>query len=415
MLPADQGASQEAARWKKEAEQHKHAAHELAKAAKAAKQEANEARQRLDEERDTAKRNLDEVKQKNESLQQQIQHLSNSPSKVVSSSAEVGSLLSQLSDSNYKHHALMQEIQNKEDEMAETRRQAAQTISDEREHSASQIRQLQDALEQERDITMQHRRTIEEKLNHDEGSVAVLMEALNNRDHSIADLERQLAHARVLAGTKPEPADVQQIREMESELRYAQNMVEIRSNELDGARQEVQSLKSDVARLLEQRSQLHSQLEETLDALKNLERRAFQQDNNSNNNADQDNVQKDRTIQELLTLQEELIHELDMMKRDMATLALQNKSLEEEKAHLLVQRSEFNIDADAGGNQIIAPQRKKRAQRSAAPGAPPADAAWEQSVRNPKHMATLEQGLISPWEVLCVLLIFSDCTGREIH
>ena len=394
-LPAIAGTSQEAARWKKEAEQHKLAAHELAKAAKAAKQEASEARKLLEEEQASAQRSLDEVMHRNKELQQQIQHLSSSPSKVVSTSAEVGTLLSQLNESNYKHHALMQEIKNKEDEVAEIRRQAMQTISDERDLSAVQIKQLQDTLEQEREITKQQQRTIDEKLNHDESSVAVLLEALNNRDRSISDLERLLANARILASTQPEPVDAQQLRSTTDELRSAQNVIELQTTELDATRDQVNNLETDVARLLDQRSLLQSKLEDALDALKTLERRAFQQ------NSTQDNGQKELTIQELLSLQEELVHELDMMKRDMATLALQNKSLEDERAQLLAQLAGYDGEDSAVRNQAIASKTKKRAQRSAAPGSPRDGPAWNKEVNSSQHSASLEQGLISPWEV-CV-------------
>ena len=80
---------------------------------------------------------------------------------------------------------------------------------------------------------------------------------------------------------------------------------------------------------------------------------------------------RDKNIQDLLTLQEELVHELEMMKRDMSTLAAHNKTLESEKERLLRELGEYT--SGGGGykeSHLIAPQEKRRAQRSAAPGAP---------------------------------------------
>jgi len=111
-------------KWKIEASTHKHAAHELAKAAKVAKQEALDARNRLDEERESAQRNREDANEVIDSLQKQMQAMNSSPSKVVSSSAEVGTLLAQVNDANYKHHNLMQEIKYKDDEISEVRRKA---------------------------------------------------------------------------------------------------------------------------------------------------------------------------------------------------------------------------------------------------------------------------------------------------
>jgi len=63
----------------------------------------------------------------------------------------------------------------------------------------------------------------------------------------------------------------------------------------------------------------------------------------------QQSMERDKNIQDLLKLQEELVHELDMMKRDIATLAMQNTSLEGEKDHLLAQLDQF-----ASGAPVLA-------------------------------------------------------------
>jgi len=124
--PADEvdQPTHELEKWKLEASTHKHAAHELAKAAKVAKQEALDARNRLDEERESAQRNREDANEVIDSLQKQMQAMNSSPSKVVSSSAEVGTLLAQVNDANYKHRNLMQEIKYKDDEISEIRRKA---------------------------------------------------------------------------------------------------------------------------------------------------------------------------------------------------------------------------------------------------------------------------------------------------
>ena len=82
-------------------------------------------------------------------------------------------------------------------------------------------------------------------------------------------------------------------------------------------------------------------------------------------------LNRDKTIQELLSLQEELVHELEMMKRGMSTLAAHNKTLESEKERLLRELGEYTSGGgDYNQSHVIAPSQKRRAQRSAAPGAP---------------------------------------------
>lgn len=242
---------QEVEKWKKEAEQHKHAAHQLAKAAKTAKQEALEMRQQLDDERERAQKSRNEASEVIDSLQKQMQQMSNSPSKVVSSSSDVTSILAQLNDANYRHHTLMQEIKSKEDEIAEVRRRAALSLSEEKEENMLQVLKLQDALQQERYARKQHERTIQEKLSHDEGAVAVLMEAVNNRDLHITDLERQLANSKILSGNSNVDA-------LEDELEHARNLLEMRSLEVDKLREEMQLIKNDIGSLLEEREQLQA-------------------------------------------------------------------------------------------------------------------------------------------------------------
>ena len=242
---------QEVEKWKKEAEQHKHAAHQLAKAAKTAKQEALEMRQQLDDERDRAQKGRVEANDVIDSLQKQMQQMSNSPSKVVSSSSDVTSILSQLNDANYRHHNLMQEIKSKEDEIAEVRRRAAQAISEEKEENMLEVLKLQDALQQERQARKQHERTIEEKINHDEGSVAVLMEAVHNRDLHISDLEKQLANSKILSRNP-------NVESLEDELEHTRNLLEVRSSEVDKLCEEMQLIKNDIGRLLEEREQLQA-------------------------------------------------------------------------------------------------------------------------------------------------------------
>ena len=82
-----------------------------------------------------------------------------------------------------------------------------------------------------------------EKVNHDEGSVTVLMEAVSNRDRHIADLQRQLANAKLMSDTKPVPVDVEQMRALETELQQTESLLEVRSAEVDKMREEMENLK----------------------------------------------------------------------------------------------------------------------------------------------------------------------------
>jgi chromosome segregation ATPase len=75
----------------------------------------------------------------------------------------------------------------------------------------------------------------------------------------------------------------------------------------------------------------------------------------------------DQNLHDLLALQEELVHELQMMKRDMSMVASHNKALESEKESLLRELDEYTSGRNSQSD-LIAPQQRKRAQRSAAPG-----------------------------------------------
>ncbi len=75
----------------------------------------------------------------------------------------------------------------------------------------------------------------------------------------------------------------------------------------------------------------------------------------------------DQSLHDLLVLQEELVHELEMMKRDMSMMAAHNKTLEREKESLLRELGEYTSGRNTQSD-LIAPQQRKRAQRSAPPG-----------------------------------------------
>ncbi len=207
--------------------------------------------------------------------------------RAVSNSPEVSSLVEKLNDSSAKQHALMQMLVQKDDEIAELRRTAtqpyhhednelmqllmqkeneidelrhtsAQSISDERDSCLRRVQQLQDALENERQITKQQERIMMEKVNNDEGSVTVLMEAVRNRDRHIIDLQKLLANAKLMNDTKPVPVDVEHMRNLESELTRTQTLLEVRSADVETLREEIDNLKSDINRLLEQRENLRA-------------------------------------------------------------------------------------------------------------------------------------------------------------
>lgn len=120
----------------------------------------------------------------------------------------------------------------------------------------------------------------------------------------------------------------------------------------------------------------------------------------------QDEIERDQNVQALLKLQEELVHELDMMKADMATLAKVNRSLEDDNRRLSAELTEFTH----GGGGPDAPQmvskRTRKAQRSAAPRAQrfaaPASGApnWESMSKDPNHADPVAQEFFSPWEAM---------------
>jgi len=119
-----------------------------------------------------------------------------------------------------------------------------------------EIKQLQDALDEQIDIARQHQRTIDDKRNNDDSSVAVLMEAVKNRDFHIADLERQFANAKILASTQPESADQQRMHSLENELHHMQRVLGTREAEIDELRNEMPQIKFEMGQLLSEREQM---------------------------------------------------------------------------------------------------------------------------------------------------------------
>jgi len=363
----------------------------------------------------------------------------------VSNSPEVSSLVEKLNETSAKQHALMQMLVQKEDEIEELRRTAtqsyrykdnelmqllmqkeneieelrqtsAQSISDERESCLLRVQQLQDALENERQITKQQERIMMEKVNNDEGSVTVLMEAVRNRDRHIIDLQKLLANAKLMNDTKPVPVDVEHMRDLESELTRTQTLLKVRSADVETMHEEMDNLKSDINRLLEQRENLlaggllscyscfppslpsvclawlacdvcvqkivlteivlysgaveatlRGELEQAFAALRGADVGGAAMAGRDRNQNLHDQNLHDQNLHDLLALQEELVHELQMMKRDMSVVAAHNKALESEKESLLRELGEYTSVWNSQSD-LIAPQQRKRAQRSAAPG-----------------------------------------------
>ena len=58
--------------------------------------------------------------------------------------------------------------------------------------------------------------------------------------------------------TKPVPVDVEHMRNLESELTRTQTLLEVRSADVETLREEIDNLKSDINRLLEQRENLRA-------------------------------------------------------------------------------------------------------------------------------------------------------------
>ncbi|MGB1591924.1 MAG: hypothetical protein ACPIOQ_04150, partial [Promethearchaeia archaeon] len=303
---------EEAEKHKMDAEKHKRAAHELAKAAKEAKKEAAKARKTLDEERELAQRNQDEADKVIHDLQAQLRHMHESPRRVMQPQADISSLLLQLKDSSSNAKSLMEELKRRDEEITAIRWK----LTEEREQNMLKLKDLEDSLAAEREKSRKKEATTREgHIKNDEGTVAVLTQTINNRERDIADLRRQLENAKILSGTA----------EVQNELQQTQRLLAVRTSEVDTLQQELTHLKSDCERLLEDRQQRRS-VEDNLtkqldDAHKML------RDQPVGMISDQHGY-----VTELLKLQEDLLHELGAMKTDMATLAVKNKSLEDEKA-----------------------------------------------------------------------------------
>ena len=303
---------EEAEKHKMDAEKHKRAAHELAKAAKEAKKEAAKARKTLDEERELAQRNQDEADKVIHDLQAQLRHMHESPRRVMQPQADISSLLLQLKDSSSNAKSLMEELKRRDEEITAIRWK----LTEEREQNMLKLKDLEDSLAAERENSRKKEATTREgRIKNDEGTVAVLTQTINNRERDIADLRRQLENAKILSGTA----------EVQNELQQTQRLLAVRTSEVDTLQQELTHLKSDCERLLEDRQQRRS-VEDNLtkqldDAHKML------RDQPVGMISDQHGY-----VTELLKLQEDLLQELGAMKTDMATLAVKNKSLEDEKA-----------------------------------------------------------------------------------
>lgn len=108
----------------------------------------------------------------------------------------------------------------------------------------------------------------------------------------------------------------------------------------------------------------------------------------------------DQNLHDLLALQEELVHELQMMKRDMSMVAAHNKTLELEKESLLRELGEYTSGRNSQSD-LIAPQQRKRAQRSAAPGG--------LNNNNGNGFASLQVFLWIFWVDLWNVLMYGDC------
>jgi hypothetical protein len=216
----------------------------------------------------------------------------------------------------------------------------------ERGKNQAQVKALQDALNHERT----RRQEVQKVADQNGGDVLdaqdVLLQAIDNRDLRIADLERQVAHAKILGG----------VPKLEEELNATRNRLHIKNVEMEKLMGEMQSLYEECERL-----------------------RAMLPTAGSSGGGGLDRI-RDENMQELLKLQDDLVLELDLMRRDMQAQAVQNKALQEENMRL--------ADELSGGGQ-----RATVVARSAAPELLPS-APSRSAEKAQEHIAQMQTELV---------------------
>ena len=353
--------SQEVGRWKKEAEEHKNAAKQLAKAAKDAKQEASESKRQLEEERNRAQWCLSQSQEEAcaviDRLQQQVHHLMHQVNSTMnnqhnaSMNTDMSSILEEMNDLKQQNDAFLMQLQSKDKEVNEIHRHAEESMQREREKNQAQVKALQDALNHERT----RRQEVQKVADQNGGDVLdaqdVLLQAIDNRDLRIADLERQVAHAKILGG----------VPKLEEELNATRNGLHIKNVEMEKLMGEMHSLYEECERL---RAMLPT---------------AGSSGGGGLQNGGLDRI-RDENMQELLKLQDDLVLELDLMRRDMQAQAVHNKALQEENIRLADELS-------VGG------QRATVVARSAAPELLPS-APSRAAEKAQEHIAQMQTELV---------------------
>jgi len=266
------GTVTEVERWKKKAEEHEVAAKQLARAAKEMKIEVSDARQQLEVERDRTA----DVARKFEAMEDRLLALK----------MEAGSQISLLEDELNQTRETLR-VKNAEAERL-------------RDTCTTKIRSLEDELNETRETLRVKNAEIERLKDLASAKMSLLEDELDETRNNLVVKDAE-------------------VRLLEDELNKTRDNLLLKDAEAERLKDQFLALKDEVNAKM---SLLEDELNQTRDTPQV-----------KNDEANKEPVEK-RNMEELLKLQDDMVSELDVMKRDMEAEAVLIKSLLEENSRL---------------------------------------------------------------------------------